>query len=281
MPAGREWSYCGTSRASAQFREQAERGGLALQSAPEAALTWVPHDTLSTQMDEYRWLWSVFDLAWQGRHPSLRADRRIWSPSNRGAGGVVYLPFDRGSLRFLRTSPLFDFPEEWTERLPGFFISELPDLFQASADLIDTLLDMAGHPPTDPKQVDHLKPPHAKTVAADDAPNKNGYVLCPNDPAAYVALNDVINEHTPKEWPLNMKQLVNILEDYKTNQVRWTRPTDKKGKPIRNRRNVHLGDWHTCCKRASHTDSEGFPIITEAQIKADKAEINRGKGGRK
>ncbi len=38
MPAGRKWTYCGTSSASTRFIELAERGGLALLSAPQVAL---------------------------------------------------------------------------------------------------------------------------------------------------------------------------------------------------------------------------------------------------
>ena len=113
-------------------------------------IAWIPPDTLFTQKDEDRWVWSLFDLAWQGRHPSLRAERRTWfrpaGPLKDVETNVIYLPFDLQRLRALRDSgppAICAFPEEWSERLPGCFVSELPDLLQASADLIDVLLDMA------------------------------------------------------------------------------------------------------------------------------------------
>lgn len=177
MPTGREWSYCGTSPGSAQFRKLAERAGRALLGSARHTIAWIPPDTLFTQMDEHRWLWAAFDLAWQGRHPSLRAERKTWfrprEPIPNVESDVVYVPYDCQQLRSMRDGGLasvLNFPEEWTERLPGYFISELSDLFQASADLVDMLLDKAGHPATDPKQVHQLKPPHARPKSAGGRP---------------------------------------------------------------------------------------------------------------
>jgi hypothetical protein len=151
MPARRQWSYCGTFPAGAQFVELAERAGRALLSSPEQTIVWIPPDTLFARKDEDRWVWSIFDLAWQGRHPSLRAERKTWfrppKPIPDVASEVVYVPYDLHQLRSMReygAALVRQIPEEWTERLPGYFISELPDVFQASADLIDTLLDMAA-----------------------------------------------------------------------------------------------------------------------------------------
>ncbi|MEK6676510.1 MAG: hypothetical protein AABZ47_12770 [Planctomycetota bacterium] len=146
-PAFRQWSYCGEAPAGTRLSELAERGGRALLGTLRHTIAWIPHDTLFTQTDEYRWVWSIFDLAWQGRHPSLRAERKTWfrhpKPIPDSKLEVITLPYVLRQLRAMRNSCFpFNFPEEWTERLPGYFISELPDLFEASVDLIDTLLNI-------------------------------------------------------------------------------------------------------------------------------------------
>lgn len=152
MPATRMWSYCGTPAGSARFTELAERAGRALLGSPRHTLAWIPQDTLIAQTDEHRWVWTVFDLAWQGLHPSLQAERKTWFRPPKPAPDVasadmVHVPYDLRQLRVLRkcgSASVLQPPGEWTERLPGYFISELPDVFQASADLINTVLDMAA-----------------------------------------------------------------------------------------------------------------------------------------
>jgi len=62
MPARRQWSYCGTFPAGAQFVELAERAGRALLNSPEQTIAWIPPDTLFARKDRDRWVWSIFDL---------------------------------------------------------------------------------------------------------------------------------------------------------------------------------------------------------------------------
>jgi len=151
MPTKRTFSYHGSSEACQRLIKLAVRGGRTLQSSPKPAIAWVPFDTLRAGADENRWVFSIFDLAWQGRHPALQADRKTWfrweRPGSDSESQQVLVPYDLQKIRTLSKNPpsvLSNLPEEWAERLPGFFISELPDLFQASADLIDVLLDLAA-----------------------------------------------------------------------------------------------------------------------------------------
>ena len=151
MPATRIWTYHGSFDASTRLVELATRAGQTLLGSPPQAVAWIPQYTLFASRDQDRWLWSLFDLAWQGRHPSLRAERKTWfHPPKKELNikfDVVYVSYDLQKLRAMRGSQTAfgsDIPEEWTERLPGYFVSELPNLFQASADLIDVLLDMAA-----------------------------------------------------------------------------------------------------------------------------------------
>jgi len=155
LPATRTWTYFGSTAGAECFVELAERAGRALRASPKPTIAWIPHETLRTRSDDSRWVWSVFDLAWQGWHPSLRAERWTWLPPPTPMpdfASVTYVPYDLHRLRALRkglhrADP--GFPDEWTEHLPGYFISELPDLFQASADLIDVLLDLAAQADND------------------------------------------------------------------------------------------------------------------------------------
>jgi len=155
LPTHRSCAYHGTPDASRWFPKIASRAGQTLLGSPPKSLAWIPPDTLFARSDLCRWIWTTFDLAWQGRHPSLCAERKTWfRPAKRVQGektDLVYAPYDLRRIRLLGESTpprQFEIPEPWTERLPGYFISELPDLFQASADLIDVLLNAAreGNP---------------------------------------------------------------------------------------------------------------------------------------
>ena len=78
---------------------------------------------------------------------------------------------------------------------------------------------------------------------------------------------------------LTHKDLTRILEDYAANQIRWTRPLGKDGKPRRNRRNVHLADWLAYIEK--RRADRGWPTPSEDEIKERKAEVRRKKLARK
>ncbi len=119
----------------------------------------------------------------------------------------------------------------------------------------------------------------AGTVSAPkrDLPDERGYVETPTDPTAYVSASDIVNKHTLVDMPLTVKQLAVIVEDFATHRVRWTRPRDKQGKPIGNRRNVHLGNWAAYCKKQRGTDADGFPRSTPEGIEARKQAVHHAR----
>lgn len=117
----------------------------------------------------------------------------------------------------------------------------------------------------------------AVAVSQGDTPDERGYVASPADPASYVPMADIPAKHTPAALSVSMKELGTILEDYHTNRVRWTRPLDKNGQPIRNRRSVHLGDWTAYVKRRLPAEEDGFPQLTEAELERRKAAVRNGK----
>lgn len=173
-PVVRLWSYLGTPGAFEHFTALAKRGGRALLGSPQSAIAWIPPDTLITMEDENRWVWSLFALAWQGRHPSLRAERKTWfrrpHPNPNAEASIVYVPYDLQALRSLRElapARALPLPEEWAERLPGYFISELPDLFQASVDLIDVVFDLVAQAEGEAQ----VPPKNGSATVSEPSPN--------------------------------------------------------------------------------------------------------------
>ena len=141
----------GEARAFAALKDLAARAGRLVRQVPASYLRCFPLDTLQTENDMYRWLWLVFDCAWSDQHPSLLAERKVWvQPSEPLPDldcSVIWLPYDVEQLRSLRASGMalmraIDFPKEWTERLPGFYFSELSDVLSASVDALDVLDDL-------------------------------------------------------------------------------------------------------------------------------------------
>lgn len=88
-----------------------------------------------------RWWAFVFETAWAGRHPMLRATRRIWARND--AKARVFLPYDIDALRLLAKSngPLHgEIPPAWLEQLPEAFQSTLDDMASGCADALDVLI---------------------------------------------------------------------------------------------------------------------------------------------
>lgn len=119
--------------------------------------------------------------------------------------------------------------------------------------------------------------PAEEAGSRGDEPDERGYVASPADPAAYVPVRNVLADHTPAELAISMKELGTIIEDYHTNRVRWTRPLGKDGRPIPNRRSVHLGDWTAYVKRRLPAEEDGFPRLTEAELESRRAAVRNGK----
>jgi len=117
----------------------------------------------------------------------------------------------------------------------------------------------------------------AEAVSQGDRPDECGYVERPADPAAYVPAARILAEHTPAGLAISMKELAAILGDYDTNRIRWTRPLARNGRPMRNRRSVHLGDWAAYLKRRLPDDPDGFPRLSEAELESRRAAVRNSR----
>lgn len=108
-------------------------------------------------------------------------------------------------------------------------------------------------------------------------PDKNGLVLNPLDPSAYVPAMEILNEHTPPSTATTYKQLKRILHRHP--EVRRTRPKGKQGKPRLNRLDVHLADWTKLKDEllARPIDSDGWPKVSDEEKASRKAKIRRTK----
>jgi hypothetical protein len=115
------------------------------------------------------------------------------------------------------------------------------------------------------------------SLVVADAHDKHGYVESPSDPKSYLPLNVLLADHTRPELGMNVKQASRLVDDYSANRIRWTRPRGKHGKPIPNRRHVHIGDWIECMRRKATTDPDGFPPFTEGEVERRTAEMRKRK----
>ena len=116
-----------------------------------------------------------------------------------------------------------------------------------------------------------------ESSARRSEPDQKGYVESPIDPAAYKPAWKVLNDHTPKKLVLTAKRQTVILENFSDHRIRWTRPEDKAGKPIENRRNVHLGDWISFCDKWAETDGEGFPRLSDSEVNTRKEAVRQSR----
>lgn len=135
--------YIGEPTGVHLFWSLATDGGRALLGVSSAAFQAYPRETLSAGTDLHRWLWTLLDLAWQQRVGSpLKAAKLIW---DREHMGITTFPHDTAQLRGL--SKIFgggsDILRRWSERLPDYFCSEMPNVFMASVYAIDIVLSGA------------------------------------------------------------------------------------------------------------------------------------------
>jgi hypothetical protein len=114
----------------------------------------------------------------------------------------------------------------------------------------------------------------------DDArarPRADGYVEVPADPTAYVPNAEILSDHQPEGDTLKARDLITIVEDHKHNEIRWTRPCGKDGKPRPNRRCIHLADWLSYIKRRHRAKTDGWPTVSEEERTEQQDEIRRHK----
>jgi hypothetical protein len=124
-----------THESQERFWRLADEAGKCFGANDCAVLPEVARESLEARGDGSRWLWIVFDLAWQKVPGSpLRADRQIWHQTKDE--GTYYFPLDYDFAKDKDSS----FPKAWAKRRPEFYYSSLDDLFSASVSAIDLLI---------------------------------------------------------------------------------------------------------------------------------------------
>lgn len=118
----------------------------------------------------------------------------------------------------------------------------------------------------------HLKAEEKrKSLLSKELPDKIGYVERPTDQVAYRPFSEVFTKYIPEDMQLSERQLVQIIEDYSTNKVRWTRPlTMITGKPNGRRREIHLVDWLEYVEKTHPQSDEATPqeiVVRKAKIR--------------
>ncbi len=113
-------------------------------------------------------------------------------------------------------------------------------------------------------------------------PDATGYVASPSDLSSYVPMATIRADYCEHVALTSIKEITKVLEDFRTNGVRWTRPPSQtKGAPHPRRRSVHLVDWDRYVKRLKDrwpaTAEEGFPDLSPPKIDARKAKIRRNR----
>jgi len=262
IPASRSVQLFGKPEAVARLRALAERGGRLAMHSRDKTLRLLAGWQFGSP--EELWWALVFELAWSGRHPGLSASRHLWQ--ERDDGARVTFPYDIDQVRRFAELGVnaagILVPESWLKRLPEAYVSEIEDAASACFDLAGILADeletalTGGIPETTTREI--ASSPHSA------APDDRGYVATPSDPSAYVPASDIVSKHAPAALCLTIKQLTQILEDYPTNRIRWTRPPGKKGNPRPNRRSVHLADFFDYVERrraGGAADDKNWPTV--------------------
>jgi hypothetical protein len=128
--------YIGKRQAANTFIALSRDASLALENTDIPALRDVPPDT--TRSRGLRWVWTVFDLAWQ-KSPgtALKADKRLWC----GTTKFPHVQPPEGTF-FRKLWDKFYEKGGWGDYPPDCFCSELNDVFTSSAYACDIMLSL-------------------------------------------------------------------------------------------------------------------------------------------
>jgi hypothetical protein len=128
--------YIGKRQAANTFIALSRDASLALENTDIPALRDVPPDT--TRSRGLRWVWTVFDLAWQ-KSPgtALKADKRLWC----GTTKFPHVQPPEGTF-FRKLWDKFYEKGGWSDYPPDCFCSELNDVFTSSAYACDIMLSL-------------------------------------------------------------------------------------------------------------------------------------------
>lgn len=114
-------------------------------------------------------------------------------------------------------------------------------------------------------------------ASTDDAPDEHGYVASPTDSAAYVPASGILAEHTPADMACTVREMSRMLDNFVETGVRWTRPIGKNGRPVPNRRSVHLGDWLRYLGQSRRADAGEWPRLSDNELEQRKAAVRATK----
>ena len=146
----RQFEYFGSQEARRSFTKIAETAGNCLLSIPmNRRPSAVSELTIDTHFPSQRWLFCVFDLAWRGDLPSFRGTRYLW----RDAEGEDKIRSLYGHVpeivnhvaEGIAKDTLRD-RDEIAVQLENYHCSAIPDLFAASVEAVDALLNATVEP---------------------------------------------------------------------------------------------------------------------------------------
>ena len=114
----------------------------------------------------------------------------------------------------------------------------------------------------------------ANAAPKSELPPAGSMATLADDTAAYVPVSELIDDDFP-----TFKTINNALEANPS--IRWRRPTGTNGKPIPNRKEIHVGDWHRFKRQREAGDPLDNPAaIVDAVLDVEKRkeEIRKPKG---
>ncbi|MBN1512614.1 MAG: hypothetical protein JXB13_11425 [Phycisphaerae bacterium] len=219
-------------------------------------------------------------LRFRGQAPTTRGEKPTTSPAARRAAGwiaversdgtMIECPSDGDNLK----KPRYAITPAGKDWLEGYAGRNTPAGRAADAEALRGQAAPAEGPAlTEAERPQPTANKATEGASQGDTPGEQGYVESPVDPKAYRPATEIVSEHTPAGLRVTMRNLRTILENYATNHVRWTRPLSRSGRPVPNRRSVHLGDWAAYLRGCSNPESEGFPRLTEAELDRRKAAV--------
>jgi len=142
MPASRDLHVYGEGRAVVKLREWASRGGALLRSMPKALPSSM--QGWNSWSDEGLWWNLVFELAWSGQYPTLKAERHIGFAGPTPMSMEYDLNLAASLLK--RKVKIGKPPAHWAKRLPDAYTSMLANLAMASADATAAIRERAENP---------------------------------------------------------------------------------------------------------------------------------------
>lgn len=148
----RRFYFIGPEDGIRLFRKLSADAGRCLTGLPAAILSSIPCESLKAATPDLRWLWCLFDLAWQQRPGTgLHAEKRI----EFSGLGLQYAgeALRRQKASFKHPSELF---RAYKKELSEYFYSELRDVFMDTVYAIDLLMS-------------DLRPPRASQSTSTDS----------------------------------------------------------------------------------------------------------------